>query len=131
MFPIAAPLPQDRTGMPLAPVPRESADVEHPTAIGFGVSERMVSAVGYRPAPDPPRQGATATRRARFWRSWTWTFTGHEQDALLGSSRRPVIPNAQGPRGRQAPHQQRTNIYRAPFQTYSEAQDAGAPGLSY
>jgi hypothetical protein len=129
-FPVAAQLAQDRMAVPLAPAPRESADVTHRVAIGDAFSGRLVADVGYRPAPDPPRQGATATRRSRFWRQWTLTWPYHEQDWLLGR----LVPRnrgAQAPRGRQAAWADRTNIYRAPYVTYSEALDAGAPGLTY
>lgn len=130
-FPIAAELPGDRMGVRLSPVPRESEDVQHRVAVGVNVSERMVAAVVPKRAPDPPRQGDTPARRPRFWRSFTLTWPHHEQAALLGSSRPPVVMTAAAPRGRQLPWRRRSNLYRAPYTTYSEAQDAGAPGLTY
>lgn len=130
-FPIAAQLPGDRMAVRQSPAPRLAGDVVHRVATGVNVSERLVSASPYKPAPDPPRQGATASRRARFWRSFTLTWPFHEQEQLLGSSRRTVDPTASSPRGRQAPWQERTNLYRAPYTTYSEAVDSAVPGITY
>lgn len=133
MLPLAIPLDSDGV-MPTAPVPRLSADVEHPIATGDRFDLRLVSAGGSKRAPDPPRPGDTAVRRARFWRSFTLRDMSHEEEALGVVAGHGMIPVRRSvPRGRLLPWQERTNIYRAPYQTYSElvGAEAGvaAPGL--
>lgn len=129
LFPIAAAAPELRADQPIAAVPRMPDDVVVPTSTGLLVSERMVADVTYRPAPDPPRSGETAARRPRFWRAFVLHWPFHERETLLGNSRVMTSPLAQVPQGEQLPWIERTNLYRAPYSTYSQAQDSGIPGL--